>query len=170
MPALPRHVLREIRDVIDCHTCVGVAHRASLVDRIDRALSVPRGVKLARKEKRAKKETRREKVSAIREAVMARAKGHCEYCGVHHSPLEMDHALGGSSRRVLESVAGCWGLCLVCHRAKTVNAPSAEYWLEKFLKHSSRHGYDAEPQRVARARLGSLEIQAQLAQPKGATP
>jgi hypothetical protein len=97
-----------------------------------------------------RKATKRSVERANRAAVMARADGHCERetgepgrplgpCGM--VAVERDHFWGRSRD---ESVEGSWGLCRLCHRAKTENRPSRAYWVWSFARHAMRHGYDAQ--------------------------
>lgn len=83
----------------------------------------------------AKREHRR----GVREAVMARANGHCEDCllpATPINPLEMDHFFG----RRRESVEECWALHRSCHFRKTDNEPSRSRWLVHFRWHCERKG------------------------------
>lgn len=94
--------------------------------------------------KRLKAQTRKEKTSAVREAVMKRADGHCENCGALGSPwrrLDLDHFFSGASKRSRESVETCWALChRPCHYLKTDNDPSAKYWRDRFRTHLKAKG------------------------------
>lgn len=88
----------------------------------------------------------------IRSAVLARAAGVCE-CGCG-DPLvlsfdgvaELDHFFGRA--RVPEAVSNCWALRRNCHGEKTDNRPSAASWLQKFIAHANRHGYENEAGRA----------------------
>lgn len=88
---------------------------------------------------------------------MERAADRCEACGRFADvyPPEMDHFFGGSLRRVMERPETCWALCRRCHRAKTGNEPSRRHWLERFISHCVRHGYEVEAE-LARGKLEAL--------------
>lgn len=79
----------------------------------------------------------------VYDAVAERAGGRCEQCfhGFGDSMrdrAELDHFEG---RARSESVETCWLLCGNCHRSKTVNDPSAAYWLVRFCIHAKKHNY-----------------------------
>lgn len=80
---------------------------------------------------------------SIAEAVLARAAGKCEHCGLYfdnslEGGVELDHAL---SRREPDSIDTVWALRRACHRSKTDSIPDATTWLRAFAQHASRHGY-----------------------------
>lgn len=104
--------------------------------------------------KRAKKASKREETQAIRAAVMERARGRCEACGVPSVVLELDHQHGRG--KAPQSVENCRALCPLCHREKTLSRPSAAHWLKDFAAHCDVYGYAAEAKR-ARARLSFVE-------------
>lgn len=86
---------------------------------------------------------------AIREAVFERANGDCECgCGDGVTPEfgRCDHFFGRA--KVVEAIDNCWALTVKCDEAKTANRPSARYWLEKFIVHARKHGYDMEAVRA----------------------
>ena len=58
----------------------------------------------------------------------------------------MDHVFGRA--KVPQSISNCWALCLPCDTRKTLNQPSAYFWLKRFMVHAAKHGYDAEMQRA----------------------
>jgi len=103
----------------------------------------------SKKARESKREAKRDRTAAVRELVMHRARGQCEFCTATSAALELDHFAG---RARSESVESCWALCFSCHRAKTNNAPSAAYWLERFISHCERLGNWGEAAR-ARSRL-----------------
>lgn len=81
--------------------------------------------------------------ASIAEAVLARAAGRCEHCGVHfdnslEGGVEFDHAL---SRREPDSIDTIWALRRACHREKTDSIPDAATWLRCFAQHAARNGY-----------------------------
>ncbi len=80
----------------------------------------------------------------IRAAVFFRAGGRCEACGRHitEESGHLDHFFGRA--KVKEAVSNCWALCFECDSKKTVNSPSAAYWLSLFRVHAWRHRYAVE--------------------------
>lgn len=91
------------------------------LDELRRALEVrPKSsqVKRTEKKRRAKSASTKE----IRAAVMERADGKCEACGVS-PPTDLHHVFGRV--RVPQSVRNCLALCRVCHSRFTDNMPSA---------------------------------------------
>lgn len=89
-----------------------------------------------------------EETRRIREAVFRRARYQCENdCGC--KAAHMDHFFG---RRIPQSEANCWALCVQCDRDRTDNRPAAAYWCRAFVEHCERHGYTAEAERAG-ARL-----------------
>lgn len=126
-----------------------------------RAALKSRPSKPARKEGLAKKKTKRADKNAetveIRYAVAKRAGDRCE-CGCGQmfavfDPLEMDHFF--PKGRTPQTVENCWALTRSSHALKTRNFPSAGWWLEQFIRHCKRYGYEAEAKRAQR-RLDSL--------------
>lgn len=107
------------------------------VEELRTALKPKRFVQLARKRRVAKRATKNQETAAIRMVVMARSGGFCEACGFAPEafglPLEMDHFYGRV--RVRQSADTVWMLCSPCHRRKTANTPSADYWRAKFARH-----------------------------------
>lgn len=103
-----------------------------------------------------KRRAKREETRDIYEQVAERAGGRCEACRLMFTllnPGELDHF---RSRRHGQSVESCWLIHGGCHRQKTNNVPSAEFWLRAFIAHCERHGYRAEASR-AEARLYAIE-------------
>ncbi len=85
----------------------------------------------------------------LRAAVFKRADGACECgCGafITEESGRLDHFFGRA--KAPESMSTCWAICLGCDQAKTLNYPSARYWLERFVDHAQRHGYSAEVERA----------------------
>lgn len=78
----------------------------------------------------------------VRAAVLARAKGRCEFDLKPLNAGEVDHMWGRA--KAAESVENCWLLCVDHHREKTDNLPSRVAWLEAFSDHCRRHGYGVE--------------------------
>lgn len=110
-----------------------------------RAQLAPRPRSSAAKKTERKRRDKKAETSAIREQVAARANGACEQCGWAFRPFnpgELDHFRGRG--KVLQSVENTWLLCRDCHREKTLNAPDAAAWLERFAAHCQRHGYAVE--------------------------
>jgi hypothetical protein len=124
------------------------------------ALRLRPGLKVAKKERETKRTARNRGTAAIHEAVMARAQGACEACQAQAGRrLEMDHFFGRV--RAEQSDATCWAICPPCHRQKTENSPSAAHWLEEFIRHAERHGFDDEAALAARRlESGALMIEA----------
>ena len=83
----------------------------------------------------------------IANAVIERAGSHCECCNRpfigDEGPFRptIDHMQG---RGRSESVETCWVLRWACHEEKTLNEPSASYWLAKFALHAKAKGYSEE--------------------------
>lgn len=125
------------------------------------ALKPKRSVKLAATRRTAKRETKKEETARIREAVMARCAGYCEWCGTAGPDrrLELDHFFGRV--RVQQSERTCWMLCPACHFSKTRNVPSATVWLERFIGHAGSLGYHEEAGMATR-RLGMVQARAEL--------
>lgn len=94
-------------------------------EEIRKAVAPKKFVKAAKVRKWVKRAIKRDETAAIRETVRARAEGGCELCP--DLGAELHHALG---RRVRQGAENCLWLCRNCHRAITVNRPSAAYWLE----------------------------------------
>lgn len=98
--------------------------------------------------KTAKRETRREKIGALRSAVLARAGGgeaHCELCGSYLEnvatgfPLrfELHHLESGSgARRAKEDPSNCMAVHGACHREYHANphafADTVRIWAKEF--------------------------------------
>jgi 5-methylcytosine-specific restriction endonuclease McrA len=115
--------------------------------------------------KREKRKTKRDETATIRAVVVDRARGRCEACSFLPllGLLEMDHFFGRG--RTAQSVANCWLLCRMCHRAKTDNRPDAAFWLRRFIWHCHNHGYSDESFRAV-ALLSKHEAKATLAEVK----
>lgn len=169
MRALPPKVLRDLSDAISDWVPNEYARKARLLEALERTLKPRRGAAPARKRREAKKKTQRDAMASIRDAVLGRAtdmdrQPNCEACRYMAVPLEVDHFFGGSGRRrELQSVETCWALCCHCHGRKTMNWPSAAYWLEKFIGHCERLGY-SDPAEVAQIRLDAIRIQESIHQ------
>lgn len=102
-----------------------------------------------KRDKLAKKATRKEETSTIRAAVMSRANGRCEACGLEQTfgtDLQMDHFWGRGKAR--QTVENCWAIGRYCHSQKTDNHPSAEHWLHRFAEHARKHHYWKEVTRA----------------------
>lgn len=93
------------------------------------------------------------KTMEVYDAVEQRAGGVCECgCGgAFGSGLdtmpEMDHFWGRARK---ESVESCWMLRAKCHREKTSNKPSRDFWLIRFGRHATQHGYREQFARCSR--------------------
>lgn len=98
----------------------------------------------SRKPSEAARASKREETAAIRAAVVIRAKDACEVCGSGGQWLELDHFFGRGRGRPAQSARNTWLLCATCHRAKTLNRPSASIWLLHFKAHCAVHGYEKE--------------------------
>lgn len=94
----------------------------------------------------------------IRRAVFARAAGFCE-CGCGKAVTEetghLDHFFGRAKAE--EAVSNCWALTPEHDHARTVNEPSASYWLVRFVRHAAKHGYKSEEDR-ALTKLEALAV------------
>ena len=88
----------------------------------------------------------------LRRAVFARACNACENCGqwVTEESGHLDHQFGRA--KVPEAVSNCWALCVRCDLQKTVNEPSASFWLARIERHANRYGYTAEAELAATKR------------------
>lgn len=138
------------------------------VEELRAALKIKRPAKKAfvtaptRKQEKAKKDrTKKAKRQDVRALVFLRAGGRCE-CGCGRAftdfdPGHFDHFFG---RARAESVETCWALARDCDRAKTLNSPSAEYWLVTFQDHCERHGYEKARQRAANRMGGIVRVRA----------
>lgn len=107
------------------------------------ALEPKRHVQLARVRRQEGLEQDHLEWCAIREKVFARAGvkepgefGFCEHCKAWTQTLQPDHMFGGSDRRMLQSVFTVWALCATCHRQKTNEQPSRNFWLKAFIAHA----------------------------------
>ncbi len=123
----------------------GVNNMAELaaMKELERAMEPKRSIKPARIRKEAKKKTKKEEAAEIRDLVLERADGFCESCLINFDPDlrpgELDHFWGRGKER--QRVENCWALCRGCHRAKTDNIPTRNYWLTGFALHCESHGY-----------------------------
>ena len=97
----------------------------------------------------------------LRAHVFLRAEDKCESCGryIDFASGRMDHFFGRA--KAAQSLSNCWALCVDCDSRKTVNAPSAEWWLGQFILHAIRHGYTSEQLR-AESRLVFVQVRAGL--------
>lgn len=87
------------------------------------------------------------KTKRLREAVVLRAGGHCESCGVWcGTDGHLDHQFGRA--RLPESLANCWYLCPHCDDNKTHNRPNSASWLRRFIVHAESYGYSEEISRA----------------------
>lgn len=87
----------------------------------------------------------------LRIRLLTRARGMCECnCGRRIPPGEADHFFGRAKAE--ETDATVWMLSVDCHFAKTRNHPTVSTWLERFIAHCKKHGYDEAILR-AQARL-----------------
>lgn len=95
----------------------------------------------------------------LRAAVCKRAEGSCEHCGswvgLDGEEAHLDHAFGRA--KVPEAVSNCWLLCIEDDSHKTLNQPSAAYWLIAFAAHCEKYGFAAEQER-ALAKLQALQV------------
>lgn len=144
------------------------------LEELRRALAPKRSkpLKVARlKAKAAKKESAFQRWSRIRAEVFERAGHFCECgCGVpfggFQGSKQPDHFMGKARS---ESVDTVWALRAGCHDAKTLNHPSASYWLRKFIAHAERHCYWGAANK-ARERLVSEEMVEEAAKLTGVSP
>lgn len=89
--------------------------------------------------------------SSLRARLITRAHGLCECgCGRPVPPGEVDHFFGKAKAE--ETDATCWVLTVDCHFEKTRNHPKISVWLERFITHCRKHGYNEAILR-AQARL-----------------
>ncbi len=98
----------------------------------------------------------------LRAAVFKRADNKCEACGcfIDEETGRLDHFFGRA--KVPQAEANCWALCLECDTSKTVNQPSATYWLVAFLAHAVDHNFEAEAERAG-AKLQTLQAKGRAA-------
>ncbi len=93
----------------------------------------------------------------LRALVFTRAKGRCE-CGCGR-PLgengHWDHFFGRGAGRPPESERTTWALSFFCDTHRTINKPSAAFWLRRFRVHCQKHGFTGELE-LADARLAVL--------------
>lgn len=95
-------------------------------------------------------ETRR-----MRAAVVERAGGCCESCGIHCGvDGHWDHFFGRG--KVAQSVESTWLLCARCDDHKTRNHPNAASWLRRFVVHADCYRYVAESA-LAMTKLATLK-------------
>lgn len=97
----------------------------------------------------------------IRAAVVLRAGGHCESCGVWCGvDGHWDHFFGRA--KVKESVPSTWLLCPRCDLHKTENKPNGSHWLRRFVVHASHFGYAREVE-MAETKLSTLAAKGRAA-------
>ncbi len=89
----------------------------------------------------------------LRHDVVVRSGGRCENPAcrkvITSGGCSWDHWLSGNGRRTQqESLATTWLLCAACDYARTNNAPSADYWNQRFKTHCEAHGYEFTPHRT----------------------
>lgn len=98
----------------------------------------------------------------LRAQVFLRAEDKCESCGkyIAFDSGRMDHFFGRAKAE--QALANCWALCIDCDTRKTVNAPSAAWWLGQFILHATRYGYSAEAERAG-AKLQALQAKGLVA-------
>ena len=158
--------IRSARNLLDIIDGGHAQYPSSSRDELRRAVAHaerPRpGLKKAKAVRGQKKRAKAKDTRSIRATVFDRADTTCE-CGCGKSftmttPGELDHFLGREKAK--QSVGNCWALRSDCHHFKTLNQPSPEWWLGKFIKHAEKHGFDDEAF-VAARRLESLELQAE---------
>jgi len=89
-------------------------------------------------------------------AVQERSGGRCESCSRGSGNYgQTDHFFG---RARAEGVESCWLLCMECHYRKTNNQPSARFWLEMFVAHCAKHGYEAARERATKRLEGIVAV------------
>lgn len=85
--------------------------------------------------KAERRDARNARMAIIREQVMARAAGVCEWCGAEHMALEAHHVIGGGARRSEEAVETVAAICFDCHRLVHRNERAAltlaRIWAER---------------------------------------
>jgi 5-methylcytosine-specific restriction endonuclease McrA len=108
-------------------------HQASHARKLARTLPRRKAAKAEHQEKTGARK-------AVRGAVVSRAGGRCEACGVEVTSRsgELDHFFG---RARSENVETCWLLCGACHFAKTNWMPARAAWLNRFRRHALLHGF-----------------------------
>lgn len=160
-----RTLLDGVKDGYCSVEAIGFAPR--VISHLDAELKPKRSIKLAKVRRTSKRLTKKEETAKVYSWVENRAAGKCEACGMSFSELvrpELDHFAGRI--RVKQSPDNCWMLGTHCHKQKTLNLPSAEYWLEKFISHCDRWGIRGEAREMAQRRLDSLKLQNQMAIPR----
>lgn len=92
----------------------------------------------------------------LRAQVFLRAEDKCEACGryIDEASGRLDHFFGRA--KAAQAPSNCWALCVDCDTRKTVNAPSAAWWLGQFILHATRYGFTAEAERAG-AKLQTLQ-------------
>lgn len=128
--------------------------RASLESFLEKHAPRRRKPSLRKAEKEEKKLGKKGARADVRAACVARCNQQCEACGqpsMYIGPLEMDHFYG---RAFSESVETCWMLGPECHRQKTENDPTREFWDAKFAIHCKLYGYPFRP-RLTKQLTGS---------------
>lgn len=141
------------------------------LDNLRSSLAPKKFVKASRARKAAKKKTKKEETAEIRAAVMKRADGMCECgCGcplsgtAFNGIAELDHFF--PKGRTKQSIRTCWALRRACHQAKTLNHPSPDSWLARFIRHCERNGYPVEGS-IALRRLDALALSRQSTERAG---
>jgi 5-methylcytosine-specific restriction endonuclease McrA len=130
-----------------------------------RLRSRPRSEPSRKERKEASREERNERTGLVRAEVWRRSGaimlggmlvgGCCEACGVEMaSGGELDHWLGGSSRRRETTPEGTWRLCPMCHHDKTnaggPGSSALEFWNERRRAFCEKNGIPFVPRKPTR--------------------
>lgn len=133
-----KHALRDALAALERHGEQALADQLRAVYAKRKATPASRGYSATTLGGRKEEKRRRhaEETKAIRAALFDRSVGKgCENCGKRFALLEMDHMLGGSGRRrQRQSVETCWAICQECHRNRTINVPSREFWRHRMRR------------------------------------
>lgn len=139
-----RRLLVDVASLADSGNEVAESCARDAADLLRRSPPLPRKPRGAPKRKREKLATRKEEMARVRRLVWIRSLGRCECdCGAVLSGPdagELDHFRGGANRAAGTTTGNCWRLAPSCHRMKTLNRPSRDYWVTKFQWHCERNG------------------------------
>ena len=123
----------------------------------------PRSTGQSREQRR---DERRKRIADLREAVMVRADGRCEFCRRDGLPLEWHHIIGGGARRHEEAFDTTCAVCRDCHRdwerSETSTLLVAMVW-------AKMNGYARAAQAIAKRQAKIAESRAARGEGTGTT-